>query len=395
MKRKNPFSVSFVRRERPAAAGAARRKAGRVLTALLAAGCLSMTAIPAWADETATASDAATAIVIEYENLGQLVLNSQNLKDATDSYTTNKSNYETLISQLEDERDYMRLLADKYEDTEDEAEYKSSANAITNTLTQLRKRLALLNRRASSVSTEKTIDSYTQAAQTLMIAYNQALLNAEAAEKSAEAAEASYNAMLNKQLAGTATAAQVLEAADTMQQQKNMASSYRQQAASARFALLSQFDITASDSVTIGPVPAPDLDAIAAADFTADVEIAINNNSSVQSARKSGTGDTYAQEALLDEAEAQTEASARSSFLELYQQLQSAKLTYEASLDAYESAEITWRSAQLKQQAGMYDNTSWLEAQADYLQALADKESASMDLVQQWEDYCWTVKGVG
>ncbi|MCD8370472.1 MAG: TolC family protein [Clostridiales bacterium] len=372
-----------------------RRYARRFVGTLLAAVFLVCPTMPSWADETATASDAVAAVVIEYENLSELVWNSQDLKDATENYTTNKSNYETLIAQLEDERDYMRLLADQYEDTEDEAQYKSSANAITSTLTQLRKRLATLNRRANSVSTSKTVDSYIQAAQTLMIAYNQAILNAEAAEKSAEAAEASYHATVNKQSAGMATAAEVLEAADTMQQQKNMASSYRQQAASARFALLSQFDLTDSDSVTIGTVPAPDLDAIASADLVTDVESAVNNNSSVQSARKSGSGDTYAQEALLDEAEAQTEASVRSSFADLYQQLQAARLTYESALDTYESAAITWQSAQLKQQAGMYDNTAWLEAQADYQQALADKESASMDLVQQWENYCWTVQGVG
>lgn len=65
-----------------------------------------------------------------------------------------------------------------------------------------------------------------------------------------------------------------------------------------------------------------------------------------------------------------------------------------AAVDAYQSAELTYQALQRKKQAGMLDNTSWLQGEAAYLQAVADYGTASMGLVQAYEDYRWAVKGV-
>ena len=87
-----------------------------------------------------------------------------------------------------------------------------------------------------------------------------------------------------------ATAADVMAAADTMNSAKNRYESYRQQASNARFNLLSALGLDSSADISIGSVPLPDLAAIDAVDFNADVEQAVGNSASVQNARHQSAG---------------------------------------------------------------------------------------------------------
>ncbi len=371
-----------------AAAGTARRLAmgAAMWTAVVMAMTAAKGSFPAFAAD--------SAVKVEYEDLSRLVLNNQDLKSDTESYDTTISNYKSLLESLDQERDYMKFLAEKYEDDADaRASYKSNASILSNTISQINKRLTAQTKRSGSISVEKTIDSYTLTAQTLMNTYNQMAFQVMVKEKSVEAAEASYRAMVNRQASGSATSAEVLEASDALAQEKNLLESYRQQAAQARFDLLSTLGLEDNENVTIGAVPEPDLAAINAIDFEADRETAVNNDASVQSARHSVSG-TYTEQAVKSRSEAEAEGSARASILAAYQEIQSCKLAYEAALDSFESASIIYRSLQNKNQAGMLSNAAYLEGEAQYLQALADKENASMSLYQAWEAYRWEVKGV-
>ena len=360
----------------------------RLGAVLLAAGFVLAQVVPAMAEENGTAT-------VEYDQLGTLVQQNQDLKSATESYTTNKENYESMLAALNDERDYMRLLADKYEDEDAEAEqnYKSNASMLSSSITRINKQLERLNGVSSQTSLQKTTDSYVLTSQNLMNTYNQMVVNAAAKEKSVQAAEASYQSLIKKQSAGMATAAEVLEAADNVSQQKNLRDSYQQQVDQARFNLLSMLGIDSGTSVAIGTIPTPDMTAIAAIDLASDMEKAVGNSPGVQSARHSGAG-TYTEMDLKAKREAAAEGEVRTAVQDSYNQLQADALSYQAALDSYESASIVWQSAQRKKQAGMVDQTSFLEGEAAYLEALAAKETASMVLYQSWESYCCEVKGV-
>ena len=343
--------------------------------------------------ETAVQTDA-SVISVDYNNLEQLVQNNRNLKNALDNYTSNKETYESMLKTLEDERDYMKFMQEKYEDdAETKATYKMNASMLNMSISQITKQLESQESKTQTTSRQKTIDSYVLTAQSLMRTYNQMNTKTQAEEKNYQAAQSSYQAALKKQSAGIATAADVMAASDTMQSAKNRYESYRQQAANARFNLLSALGLDTSADITIGSVPLPDLAAIEAVDFNSDMEQAIGNSSSVQNARHQSAG-TATEISVKSDQESQAEGTVRSRMQSLYEQLKAAKLQYEGAEAAYQSASITYASLQKKQQAGMLGQSDYLQGVADYYSALDARETAVVNLNQAWETYNWTVKGV-
>ena len=343
--------------------------------------------------ETAVQTDA-SVISVDYNNLEHLVQNNRNLKNALDNYTSNKETYENMLKTLEDERDYMKFMQEKYEDdAETKAIYKMNASMLNMSISQITKQLESQESKTQTTSRQKTIDSYVLTAQSLMRTYNQMNTKTQAEEKNYEAAQSSYQVALKKQSAGMATTADVMEASDTMQSAKNRYESYRQQAANARFNLLSALGLDTSADITIGSVPLPDLSAIDDVDFNTDVEQAIGNSASVQNTRHQSAG-TATEISVKSNQESQVEGTVRSQMQSLYDQLKAAKLEYEGAEDAYESASITYAFLQKKQQAGMLSQSDYLQGVADYYSALDAKESAVVQLNQAWETYNWTVKGV-
>ena len=331
---------------------------------------------------------------VDYNNLEQLVQNNRNLKNALDNYTSNKETYENMLKTLEDERDYMKFMQEKYEDdAEAKATYKMNASMLNMSISQITKQLESQESKTQTTSCQKTIDSYVLTAQSLMRTYNQMNTKAQAEEKNYQAAQSSYQAALKKQSAGMATAADVMAASDTMQSAKNRYESYRQQASNARFNLLSALGLDTSVGIAIGSVPLPDLAAIEAVDFNSDMEQAIGNSSSVQNARHQSAG-TAMEISVKSDQESQAEGTVRSRMQSLYDQLKAAKLQYDGAEDAYQSASITYASLQKKQQAGMLSQSDYLQGVADYYSALDAKETAVVNLNQAWETYNWTVKGV-
>ena len=343
--------------------------------------------------DTAVQTDTSVTCV-DYNNLEQLVQNNRNLKNALDNYTSNKETYENMLKTLEDERDYMKFMQEKYEDdAEAKATYKMNASMLNMSISQITKQLESQESKTQTTSRQKTIDSYVLTAQSLMRTYNQMNTKAQAEEKNYQAAQSSYQAALKKQSAGMATAADVMAASDTMQSAKNRYESYRQQASNARFNLLSALGLDSSADITIGSVPLPELAAIDAVDFNTDVEQAVGNSASVQNARHQSAG-TATEISVKSDQESQAEGTVRSRMQSLYDQLKAAKLQYDGAEDAYQSASITYASLQKKQQAGMLSQNDYLQGVADYYSALDAKETAVVNLNQAWETYNWTVKGV-
>ena len=343
--------------------------------------------------DTAVQTDTSVTCV-DYNNLEQLVQNNRNLKNALDNYTSNKETYENMLKTLEDERDYMKFMQEKYEDdAEAKATYKMNASMLNMSISQITKQLESQESKTQTTSRQKTIDSYVLTAQSLMRTYNQMNTKAQAEEKNYQAAQSSYQAAMKKQSAGMATAADVMAASDTMQSAKNRYESYRQQASNARFNLLSALGLDTSVGIAIGSVPLPDLAAIEAVDFNSDMEQAIGNSSSVQNARHQSAG-TATEISVKSDQESQAEGTVRSRMQSLYDQLKAAKLQYDGAEAAYHSASITYASLQKKQQAGMLSQSDYLQGVADYYSALDAKETAVVQLNQAWETYNWTVKGV-
>ena len=357
---------------------------GRYLSGLLTALMVGLCPLSAFAQEN---------ITVEYDQLRQLLLDGNlDLKEANDSYEATKKNYQDLMEEMRQEQEYMKFLAEKYEDTEDEASYAASASMLGAQVSRLAKQIEAMNRKTRTLTVEENTDSYTMAAQSVMNSYNQMVLNAGAKEKSVQAAEASYEAAVKKQLSGAATAADVMEAADRLSQQRNLLSASRQQVDQLKFQLLSMLGLKDDGTVMIGTIPEPDLTEVDGVNYEEDKLRAVNNDSQVQSVRHSKAG-TAAEIARKSKEEAEAVGNAEAEFLSIYHQLKEARLQYQAAADAYESARSVYDSLQLKKQAGMLSQTDYLEGEADYLQAVADRGGAAMNLQQALENYRWAVKG--
>ena len=160
-----------------------RKLAGKLAAAAICVSAAAATTtgwnIPAFAGEEAAIGE--EAVVIEYGNLSQLVMNNQDLQSEMENYNTTIENYQSLLKSLEEERDYMKFLAEKYEDDADaEGSYKSNAAILNNSISQINRRLSAQYRKSGTISVEKIVDSYTITAQTLMNTYNQMALNVDA-----------------------------------------------------------------------------------------------------------------------------------------------------------------------------------------------------------------------
>ena len=371
------------------------RKQWRCLR-LLAAGMLTVfLARSPFAVMAETVGSPDTVVSITYENLEALLTaGNLDLKEKNDTYLSNKENYQKMLQELRDEQDYMKFLAEQSDDdSEEKAVYRANAAILGSSAERISKQIERLNNRTNTNSYQENIDSYLVTAQTRMISYHQMMLNAAAKEKSAQAAERSWQEMVKRQTAGMATADEVLKAADTYSEQKNLMVSYQRQAAEARRQLLTFLGISDTDSVTIAAVPEPDLAAIDAIDFEEDCRKAIGSSSSVQSARHANAG-TTAEIARKFQTVETAEGSAQAEITDDYQQLLAERKNYAAAQDAFQSALLNYQALQRKRQAGMLDQEAWLTGEAEYLQAVADYGTASMALVQALEDYRWAVKGV-
>ena len=314
----------------------------------------------AWAAET---ENSTVAVNVEYDNLRELLkVGNRVLKKSIDTYEDNVAAYEEIWSVMKWRQSDMEDLAEEAEEagSENLALYTSNAAMLKNSASRIRKQIESLTSEKSTRSLEKSADSYTMAAQTLMNSYNQMVLNIEAQSKSVEVYQASSDETERKMAAGSATQAEAKAAGDRLKQAANSLASLQEQARQLRTQLLTMLGLADDENVSIGH---------ASAASTAAVNRRFNQ---------------------VDEAEGTAEAD----FTETYQEMIVSRTEYLAAAQAYESAQNTYRSLQVKKQAGLLKQSEYLQGEAEYLAAEAAMETASMNLVQAYENYCWTVKGI-
>lgn len=337
-----------------------------------------------------------SAAAVEYSNLRTL------LKEGNLTLKKTIADQEDTIDAYQEMWDTMKWeqgnLEDKAEDmagdsSEAAAVYSSNAAMLKSSASRIYRQLENLTDEKSMRNIEKTADSYTYTAQTLMNSYNQMVQNVEAAEKSVSALEVSCRAMEQKGAAGTATQPEIQAEKNRLEKARTSLASLREQALNLRFQLLTMLGMDTGETISIGAIPQPDLEAIAAIDFESDKQKAIGNDSKVQSERHTraySTADINRRFKQVAEAEGTAQASIQSA----YDGLQASLASYRSAQDSYGSALLIYQSLQRKRAAGMLSNTEYLQGEADYAEKMAAREVAAMNLVQAYEAYCWEVKGV-
>ena len=341
---------------------------------------------------TAVGSISAYAVTIEYDNLRDLLIaGNQDLKNS--SSLTNVKNIETQLEVLKEECQSLAANARIYaDDTETAAQYKSSANILNQTITRLEKQLDKQTSDNAAVNT--SADSYTKLAQSSMISYLKMESQAEAAEKTAEAAEIKYNNTLTRQAAGAATDTEVTDAYASMLSAKTQAEGFRQQADSLRNTFLDMLGIKDGSDVSISELKEPDAAAIKASiNYAQDKTAAVNSDANVKSVRHNRS-DSSAEMNIKEASEEEAVSNAESEFDAAYNELQNKLSAYEAAQKGLTAAENTYQGLQRRKSAGMLTKADELNGEAEYISSKADYASAAMDLTAAYEDYKWLKAGI-
>lgn len=336
------------------------------------------------------------AVTVEYENLKELLkAGNVSLKQQYADSDATIADYAEIVAIMDRERGNLEDKAQEAEEAgeENSALYASNAAMLKSSAKGISKQIDRLTGSKAVRTLEKSADTYTMAAQTVMNSYNQMVQSVRAGEKNVEALTAARDETVRRQSVGAATQEDADAARDALEAASGSLESLKEQAEELRQQLLTMLGLSQAENVVIGSIPEPDLAAIEAIDYEADKAKAIGNNSQVQQARHSSAEGTAAFNRRFKEVDT-AEGEAEAGFLETYQTLTAKKLAYQAALEAYESAELSYQSLLRKKQAGMVSNADYLKGEADYLSSCAEKAAASMDLVQAYETYCWEVKGV-
>lgn len=140
-------------------------------------------------------------------------------------------------------------------------------------------------------------------------------------------------------------------------------------------------------------VPDPDMDVIAGYSLEADTETAISNNYDLYDTRRA----TAASFGGLDKKNREIrdeEDSVRMQMDLLYQDVMQKKAAFEAALTKYQTAEADKAMADRKYSLGMLSLRDYLEAEVTWLEAVAEKDSAGLDLTEAMETYEWARMGL-
>ncbi len=378
------------------AAEAGQAEAGQAEAGQAEAGQTEVSQAEAGQTEVSHAKAGQTGVVIEYGNLRELLKSGNpDLKRSYDDYERNVADYQEMWDVMKRAQGNLEDKAEAAEESggQDQALYTSNASMLKNSASRIYKQLQNMTSTKSTRSLEKSADSYTLAAQTIMNSYLQMAGTVKARSKSVEALTAVCQETARKQSVGSATQSDVLAARNQLDQATNSLQTLEEQTLQLKRRLFTMLGLGEESSAVIGPVPEPDLAAIEAIDYEADREKAIGNNQDVQTARHSQAGGTAGYNRRFKQVD-EAEGTAEAGFLAAYQELLVKKTEYQAAAADYDSALISYQSLERRRQVGLLGNAEYLQGEAEYLEQKAAWESAAMNLVQAYENYQWEVKGV-
>lgn len=346
------------------------------------------------AAKTATLEDQ----VLEYGELWDLI-NEYNptmvLKNM--DYYSQITSYEEVKKQLDQSRQEIESAADdlkKEGDAETAKLYMDNVKSLRQSVTGINKSIDNLEEEKSTKSLVRQVNALTAAAQSLMNSYNQFKAKRASTEKKLQLQESVYQDTQAKASLGLVTELEVSQAKKNLETAQHSLKTLDDSIDSARRNLCLMTGWSYDATPDIQGIPEPDMNVIAAMDLSVDKERAVNNNYDVQSQRHSVGKKINKEQKSARRSTDEAEQEKSITFEDLYSDVQTKKLEYEAACTAYESAVQDYNGLQAKKQMGMLSNTEYLQGEADYLEKEADKKVASMSLYQAMETYQWAVEGL-
>lgn len=232
-------------------------------------------------------------------------------------------------------------------------------------------------------------------AQKAMISYFQLLEQREVLAKNKELAEASYQSAQTRQGLGMATAAEVLDAQQAMQNFESQITELESNIQSTKQKLCVMTGWSADADPQIMPVPKPDLTRLDTMNLTQDTQKALEQDYTLRInqqklANATSMENTELLQTTVDNDRQQVSVAMNTA----YQAVQQAKAEYDQAVLDCQVAEKNMAAADQKYQLGTLSKLEYLKEQSSFLTSRAAKNSKEMALFQAMETYDWAVKGV-
>ena len=349
----------------------------------------------------------------EWERLRDNVLEYEELEDLIAEYNTTVQTNQLELNEFK--RDYGTTkddVADKYRDMADEI-YGSLSYPDSDDPTYGYVVASVLSAEIQADNLVKQADdnledseiiylNYKQAEKTLvtvaetnMVNYQKGLLSIQEAEiQTAQARKALASAETNLSV-GNGTRLDVLNAHERLMTAERAVESAKTETENVRQKLQVMVGWKYDDTPEIRPVPASDLERIAAMDPQADLEQAKENNYALM-VNKKKRANAYSSDTIesLDKTIADNEQKIGSALVTSYQNVLAAKLAYDQAAAELELEQRNLQSLQVRFQQGTASQTQIENQQYTVQLKELALQTADLNLFQTMETYDWAVNGL-
>lgn len=230
-------------------------------------------------------------------------------------------------------------------------------------------------------------------AKTMMIMYDNLTAQLRTLEKVEELQKQSVEAAKLQVQLDMVTDVSVYQAESSLLSTQNMLENLRSSADTLRSQLCLMTGWPADGTPEIGPVPAPDINRVAAIDFQADLGKAIGNNQSLITMRRSSGSKSTSGRNLRNMTIEEAEQKLSIEMQRLYAAVQQKKLAYDAAGIAFEKARLAQDAAARQYGMKMISHLQYLGAEVSYYQAEGAKKTADTELLQALLNYDAAVDG--
>lgn len=232
-------------------------------------------------------------------------------------------------------------------------------------------------------------------AQQAMISYFQLLEQRDVLAKNRELAEASYQSAQNRQSLGMATAVDVLNAQQAVQNLDSQITELESNIQSTRQKLCVMTGWSADANPEIMPVPKADVSRLDSMNLAADTQKALEQDYTLRiDQTKLSNATSMENTELLQTTVNNDKQQVSVAMNSAYQAVLQAKADYDQSVLDFQVSEKNMGAADQKYQMGTMSKLEYLQEQANFVTAKAGMNSKELALFQAMETYDWAVKGV-
>lgn len=350
--------------------------------------------------------------ILEYDEIGSLVHeynpNMQNIWSAFESGIEDMNNIATELSSQqryinEDKEELKKMLGLLPEGSDQAQAIKSAVEGydkleqfFIGTAKKMRENAGRMRDENSSASSQiRQIENQVVAGcQQMLIGYSSIQANMVTLQKVKELQTARYELALKQLSLGNGTQTDVLSAQSDMLSAESSLTALSGQQEDLRRNLCMMTGWSADAAPEIRPIPAADVNRVAAINLEEDIVKAIGNNYTLISQRhSSGKKSTEGKANRMMNME-ESEQKLKIKMGELYENVIQKKALYDAATTGYQNALLSQSKADQMYEMGMIGKSEYLGLQAQYLQKMAARDTADFNLFQALETYDWAVKGL-